>query len=192
MLKTGDSLLLANRDNSAAVIQAIKPSFDAFAESYRLASEKLLEETMGSKQSWDRTFQALPIVFLIRHYIELTLKALLAQSDKAFGTSRLESNLHHRLGDLWGETKQALNGMGINYDPGQVRIADELIAELAKFDPLSFSFRYPIDRKTGQPSLARVDCISLSNLNDVYSRFRDFLQGLLYEAYCQPAHDHGP
>lgn len=186
MLKMGDSLLRNQRDDSAAAVQAVKPTFDAFAEAYRLAAEKLLDESITSKHAWDRMFQSLPVVYLIRHYIELTLKAILSQSDQVLGTSRLTSNLHHRLDDLWSETKQAIVAMGINREPEQIAIADELIEELNRLDPLSFSFRYPLDKKTQQPSLTGVASISMSCLKDVHLRFRDFLQGLLDEAYQHP------
>lgn len=186
MLTTGDSFFKDSKDDSTAKITWVKSTFLAYVDAYHFATVNLLDQALNHSDSYDRTFQAIPIISLIRHSIELTLKTVLHRADEVFGTNEMQANLHHDIGRLWLATQQALTKMGITPDQNQMDIVTNVIAELHQRDPLSFSFRYPFDKSMKNPSLAGVSDISLANTKDVYLRLRDFLMNLVVEVYHQP------
>jgi hypothetical protein len=109
---------------------------------YKAAADLMVERAAGS--GYGRDTLVFPIVFNYRHFIELSLKYLIA----TYGRSvNVEPNWKsHDLAELWRTFKGVLKQYGDN-DPDQTNQAVEnIIAEFAKVDPQSFAYRYPVDR----------------------------------------------
>ena len=129
----------------------------SYASSYLEAADRL-ERTLHERSSDSLT---LPIVFLYRHYLELTLKDLVSMGNKKYGkpsTPDLEKKLkrvldRHRIDLLWQELKPLLLQI---YPPPEkseeIAAVEACVLEFSKVDESSMSFRYPMD-KNKQPIL---------------------------------------
>lgn len=129
-----------------------------YASAYREAANRLIQ-TLRGRSSDELT---LPIVFLYRHYVELTLKDLVSMGNKKYSKpstpdfeKRLESILNgHRIDLLWQELKPLLRQL---YPPseksGEIEVVEACLLEFSKVDESSMSFRYPVDKKHKQPIL---------------------------------------
>jgi hypothetical protein len=120
-----------------------------------------------------------PIVFLYRHYIELSLK------DIIFLCRRLKQEgsgfpQHHNLGTLWDEAKQLLSDHYGSDTPEEMKNLDGCIDDFATHDPNSFAFRYPWDKK-GNRTLQDLRHINLRNLFETMERVGSFLDCMIID-----------
>ncbi len=125
-----------------------------YADGYRRAADALVDRVEGEPP--DDIF-LLPIVFLYRHFVELTLKDLFL---------RLVSLCHigidpkrvttHKLIPLWEFVKAHLNCIREEmHDKEIVPALDKLIRELSDLDPDSMHFRYAVDKEFAEMVLPR-------------------------------------
>lgn len=132
-----------------------KGGFTSYSLAYLEAADRLVETLCG--HFFDNAL-TLPIVFLYRHYLELTLKELVIMGNERYNSSStpyLEKILKgHRIDFLWQELKPLLQKI---YLPPEKReeidAVGECIEEFSKVDESSMSFRYPVDKKNKQPIL---------------------------------------
>jgi hypothetical protein len=117
------------------------------------------------------------MVFLWRQYLELQLKSLIESARELYSgeiyPEGAEFPLHHDLQKLWCELRPALE----RYQPRspEVPAADGVIQQFSKFDPGSYSFRYPFSKK-GEDSLASVpELVNVECLHSVMLRLANFL-----------------
>lgn len=129
---------------------------------YKLAADLLVEQ--AEAEAWRRRKLVYPIIFCYRHYLELTLKALLQDHGSVGGLTASWS--HHRLEDLWRDYRTVLGAAGgeTPTDQGTDAVA-HCIAEFAKIDPTSDAFRYPTSRR-GQPFAIEIEILDLLALRD--------------------------
>lgn len=139
-----------------------KTELGIYALAYRNAADNLVE--VIKKRKWYSDIDACPIVFLYRHSIELYLKAIILwgsglvrlQSGEHISTNRLFAT--HRFRELLPAVRRIFKEAGWLGDAAmgkQFRTFGEiekLILEFEQIDPISFSFRYPIN-KSGNASL---------------------------------------
>jgi len=129
-------------------------------EGYKLAADLLVEQ--AGAEAWRRRKLVYPIVFCYRHFLELTLKAVLNQ----YGSmGNIASDWkHHRLEDLWSDFRKLLRNLDADYPEEQgTKAVEHCIAEFAKIDPISDTFRYETSRK-GQPFKTDHEMIDLWQL----------------------------
>ena len=126
--------------------------FFTYATAYKEAADRLVQ-TLHEYSSGTLT---LPIVFLYRHFVELTLKDLLEMGNKKYSnlsTHRFELLLKgHRIDLLWQELKPFLQHAYSAENNNEIEAVEACIVEFSKVDKDSFSFRYPVD-KHGNPTL---------------------------------------
>jgi hypothetical protein len=104
---------------------ATEASDEAVADAFISAAEELIEPAIRSGEAWRFTY---PILFLVRHAIEIYLKAILKPQ-----------KLNHQLGPMVAELKEKLRVAArrkLRED-----ITNDLEA-LARIDPTGTSFRY--------------------------------------------------
>ena len=139
--------------------------FGSYADSYQTGALTLIDSALSNKDL--RDYNIYPAVFLIRHYLELRLKELIQglnyckEQNKNFPT-------HHDLQNLWSDFKKAYSSIGENSNDQRFQIIDELIKEMTNVDPISMSFRYPVDKqgeKTQKP-----EYVNLTNLRETFVR----------------------
>lgn len=132
--------------------------FDIYARPYHDAARALARRVFRSRTA--RELDALPIVFLYRHALELSMKAVVLEGNrrldlfgKGLPTRELWTLLNgHRLTRLLPAIRQVFKKAGWQWyweDPtirtfGRVR---RLLRELETVDPESFSFRYPTNTR---------------------------------------------
>lgn len=128
---------------------------DAFHEAARLLAENLLQRPGYSD------LEALPIVFLYRHAVELYLKAivilggnLLVVNGEEIDSGELQRMMgSHRLTPLLPHVSRILAAVGMKWsvdEPPEFRSFDDLtqvLREIEEVDANSFAFRYPINRR---------------------------------------------
>lgn len=118
--------------------------FGSYADSYQTGALTLIDSALTNKDL--RDYNIYPAVFLIRHYLELRLKELIQglnyckSKNKNFPTT-------HDLQNLWTDFKKAYKEIGENVNNNSFQVIDRLIKEMTSVDPISMSFRYPVDKK---------------------------------------------
>ena len=161
----------ASGDDRIAVLDPNKGDpANAYRHGYFEAALALVRE--GNRVPTDTAIY--PIVFLFRHAVELSLKELIAglwnMERKAF--PKLKT---HDLATLWKLLRPELdqwlatNAGETMPDSSEV---DELIADLAAFDPDGVPFRYPTTPK-GQDCHPPLSTINLDTLAHWLSRAED-------------------
>lgn len=142
-------------------------------EGYKLAADLLVDQ--AEAEAWRRQKLVYPIIFCYRHFLELTLKAMLEE----YGSmGNIASNWsHHRLEDLWRDFRTLLRHLGADQPEEQgTEAVEQCIAEFAKIDPFSETFRYPTNRK-GQSFDVDDDVIDLLQLRDTMRAIENYFMG---------------
>lgn len=139
---------------------------------YKAAADLMVER--AARSGYDRDTLVFPIVFNYRHFIELSLKYLIATYGRSIN---VEPNWKsHDLAELWRTFKRVLKGHG-DHDPDRTNQAVEhIIAEFAKVDPQSFAYRYPVDRDGNLLELGQNE-LDLQSLADVMKGLDGYFTG---------------
>ena len=140
---------------------------------YKLAADLLVEQAEIEPSRKPKLVY--PIVFCYRHFLELTLKAMLAEYGSMGNMSRNWS--HHKLEYLWGDYRTLLRNLGSDHPEEKgTDVVEHCISEFAKIDPFSETFRYPISRK-GQPFDISHESIDLLQLRDTVQAIENYFMG---------------
>lgn len=135
-----------------------KGEFDAYAYSFQNAAHGLVERLRQQNGSY-RDPDACPIVFLYRQAIELYLKAILVwgegilrlQAQESFDFDKVVGT--HKLAALMPLVKRVFDACGwVKPQGGEPKYGtyaeiETAILEIDEVDPLSYAFRYPINKK---------------------------------------------
>lgn len=139
---------------------------------YKQGADLMVEK--ASKHRGDRDALVFPIVFNYRQFIELSLKFLIAQYGPDVGIQAIWNS--HDLGMLWKTLKRVLREYGQSDADQTDRVVAGVIAEFAKVDPYSFSYRYPVDTK-GNPIPLEHEQLDLAVLADVMTALDNYFSG---------------
>ena len=150
-------------------------SYSVYALAYYEAAQRLLQPILNSGNFAD--YDAYPILFLFRHYVELTLKEVVLLTERMAKMERIELSQFnfatHDLTTLLEASERNLEllkePLGLNDQPFDKQTKD-LILDLCSFDQKSEAFRYPVDKKgnlffpdhflVGLPEVAKnMECI---------------------------------
>lgn len=115
-----------------------------------------------------------PIIFCWRQYLELRMKELILSCRVLLRDEMGTEILHHRLKDIWAELRPLLEQVG-GAESESFDALDGVISEFIKYDPDSFAFRYPTDKKGGTTQADIPALINIKSLNDVMERVSNFL-----------------
>jgi len=144
-----------------------------YATAYKEAAENLVKEVVNSHRNLD-TF-VYPIVFLYRQYIELRLKEIIREGGKLLDEAG-EFPMTHHVHKLWPLAKRIVEKVFENEDGKQdFQFVEHVLAEFSKYDPESFSFRYPIDKKGNNPLLGLTH-INVRHLSETINRLAEILE----------------
>ncbi len=145
------------------------------ADGYREAADKLVDAVAA--ESFLQSTVVYPIIFLYRHFLELELKYVLETYGHHFdGEADWNS---HKLTDLWKKVrpiieKTAGNGTDAH---GSNDAVEACIKEMSAADPMSFSFRYPVE-KDGKPMVLTFETVDLINLRKTMKKISNYFSGL--------------
>lgn len=172
--KMGDRLFSEARPAKGAFLAAhSEDRLYRLTEGYKLAADLLVEQTEIDPSR--RPTLVYPIIFCYRHFLELTLKDMLEEYGVMGNVQRNWSD--HNLENLWGAYRKLLRNLGSDHPEEKGTDAVEhCIAEFAKIDPFSATFRYPFDRK-GQPFDFSHESINLLQLCDTVQAIENYFVG---------------
>lgn len=154
-------------------------------EGYKLGAEMMVERSRNDR--FDRAALVYPIIFNYRHFIELSLKYIIAIYGPSVG---VEANWKtHDLSILWTTFTEVLTG----YGHAELDVTDPavsvIVAEFAKVDPGSFSFRYPVDRCGKRIPISHEE-LDLEALADVICGLHAYFMGC--DGYLDSLQNAGP
>jgi len=133
-----------------------------YAVGYQEATHRLLNHAASGR---DQDTLIYPIMFSARQAIELQLKEAIRLADGILGREGPYPDKHpmweHKLRPLWEKARKRNARVEELFHPGafnaqHTRSFGKLVDELDQADPLSYAFRYPID-KTERPSFTNDD-----------------------------------
>lgn len=154
-------------------------------EGYKKAADLMVETAANDRFARDTL--VFPIIFNYRHFLELSLTCQLANFGPDVG---IDPNwTSHDLAKLWADFLAMLDHFGTD-DPDEVDpVLEAIILELAKIDPGSYSYRYPVDRKGNAVPVAYSD-LHLPTLADVMQGVAGYFKGC--DGYLSNLVDAGP
>lgn len=161
----------------------------AYISGYKLAGDILCEKVFQDRHIVDLVVY--PMVYNYRHYVELSLKAILH-----WGSGVLEQvvrpHTNHNLETLWAKVRPLVQSRWPEADALQLDAVENLILEIAGVDSKSTAFRYYVhddtpNKKTGlsprdealTEQTQSVTHINVRNLSEVMERLSVFLDGVL-------------
>ena len=111
--------------------------FYDLAESYKKSIKQLLYNEANFQEGIYSERDILPILFLFRHYLELTLKALILQKQATIP-------MHHKIKDLLSEINKV--NPSFKFTSESLGFIDWIISQ----DEDGYKFRYPVDTKMNE------------------------------------------
>lgn len=159
------------REN-ASVAPDARQRLALMTDGYKQAGDLMVRATEQDRHL--RDFLVFPIIFNYRQFLELSLKYQLATYGPNVG---IKPNWKtHHLEQLWLEFVPMLEAYGTS-DPDEADpIVGAIVAEFAKIDPGSYSYRYPVD-KGGNPIPVAYADLHLPTLADVMSAVANYFNG---------------
>lgn len=170
--KPGDLALTSHPDLSGAEIAKNPLARAVFMiDGYKEAANLLVEKAMDDR--FLRHQLVYPILFCYRHLIELWLKYVISEYGHI---AELPSNWKdHNLDVLWGIFRKIHLYAGEG-DIDALNAVEAVVAEFAKIDSGSFTFRYPMTRG-GELIEINMDNIDLWKLRDTMAGIDNFFSG---------------
>ena len=169
----GDELFSKEGDRRMNVCTSISANnLSVYSEGYKRAADIIIDSL--EDYYFEINFLFHPVLYLYRHHIELTLKSIigyaniLEECDNSFPRT-------HDLSILWMKARDKIKIIGDEIQEDDLKAVDDLIAQFADFDPLSTTFRYPIDSK-GEPSIKNHIILNLSHFKSVIEKLSAFLE----------------
>jgi hypothetical protein len=116
--------------------------------------------TKTALANWSGGQLALPLFFLCRHSMELSIKgAIVAYAESAGELPRIEG---HGLAQLWNELMRQIQAAGFETDDEWTVYCGKLVQHLHEVDPDGERFRYPTSRKGVAFDFTRVELKELA------------------------------
>ncbi|MDE2166568.1 MAG: hypothetical protein KGJ66_09560 [Alphaproteobacteria bacterium] len=166
--KNSDRLFRTNA--TVPLAQSLSERWYRLILGYKRAGDLLIKEAVENRL--DRRNLLYPIIFCYRHYLELTLKAML--DEHAGKVDFVCDRNHHDLKKLWTDFK-AMVERGGDVHPENFVAMDAIIAEFATIDPQAISFRYAA-KSTGAEIYLPDGGVDLINLHDVMNGMANWLE----------------
>lgn len=150
------------------------PRFYMMLIGYEEAANHLVDIALENRHR--REALIFPILFLYRHYIELQLKYFISTYGHHAGIQSEWKT--HNLTILWRRFKGIFVEFGGEIqDPDYAyKTVENIVAQFAKVDPGSFSYRYPRDTK-GNPVPIDQNNLDLETLKDVMGGLSSYFGG---------------
>lgn len=159
-------------DENANIVESPRTRLVFMMEGYRRAADLMIDR--ANEDPVDRAYLVCPIIFNYRQFLELSLKYMLVTYGRPVGVKPNWNS--HDLEILWREFALLLEGYGTP-DPDQADpIVADVVAQFAKIDPASYSYRYPVDRK-GQPVPLSLSDLHLPTLKTVMEAVANYFTG---------------
>jgi hypothetical protein len=158
-------------DNAVVTVES-QQRLVLMMEGYREAGDIMVRASERDRHL--RDMLVFPIIFNYRQFLELSLKYQLSTHGHSVGTQPNWQT--HDLDTLWISFVDMLGKYGTS-DPDEADpILGEIVAEFAKIDPQSYSYRYPVDKR-GRPIPVAYADLHLPSLADVMEAVANYFTG---------------
>ena len=158
---------------TGVLLGSSQPNWYTFASGYKLAAD-LLAAPLGER-GVVAEHVCLPILFLYRHFVELSLKALLLDLGELIDHVEPASP-KHPLRPLWERFVTRLQATGVARPDSWLDQIGSWVLELDGLDSRSFTFRYPVDT-AGKAMLAGGQLIDIGHVAGVMSEIAGIFIG---------------
>ena len=163
---SGQELFVQGDDrNNMSMLGWAPFPMDLYASGYKEAADVLVRALVAREASLDSVVY--PLVFMYRQGLELQLELMLKEA-RHLAEEPAASDTDHKLMPLWRELRQLVEQLDPRPGDKELPAIEEFIRKLDGVDPLSFSFRYPTDKKGGGtlPNLRHVNVRHLAEIMD--------------------------
>ena len=178
MAKLRESIFDSNpswRDNAF-----VEPDWLAYMLGYREAADIIVDQA----QEFGVDLVVYPVMFLYRHYLEISLKYIFIVLRRYFEDSS-DLPVHHKLDVLWNDVRSLMEREWNSTDYKDYYDAIEArITEFHIVDEGSYSFRYPVTKNDTSslvnlphPTGAGSPSINLMQVKEVIHEIAAFLEG---------------
>jgi hypothetical protein len=151
------------------------PAADARIKGFRRAAE-ILAVAMLTGTNEDRDTVAFPWLNSWRHYIELQIKQLIAQSRRVLDQPAQRRG-GHNIEQLWSELLPLIRAAHPGDSKDELKVVGRLVKQLAALDPDNQEFRYS-ERTDGTPTLADVHTIDIAEFHQAMVGLASFLEAV--------------
>lgn len=155
-----------------------------YAGGYYDAASLIWAQTMEDGRP---DFLMYPMLFCYRHFLELSLKAILIAYVPGEKTTGIPGVKKHRILELWKMVRKltvaASKEAGESGESEDLVRVDEVVEAFEKLDPDSYTFRYPVDQQH-LPVLDGIKMINTQHLGPIMEDVHTTLSGItdfLYE-----------
>ncbi len=170
-LESGDELFKSTgHPLELAWIHKSFQEFGSYASAYQIAAMRLIDSALDENLR-ERDFLVYPIIFLMRHCLELRLKELVQGLNYCIEGDR-QFTPRHEVDKLWEEFKEKYRLIGEDIDEEQTKVLDKLIREFHDFDRKSMEFRYPVDKSGNR--FNKPEMINLAKLRETFGKMAYF------------------
>jgi hypothetical protein len=174
-----------NKDFNALLNPSFGDQEYQYLQGYRSAYRTLIQQVL--KNPSDQDFLALPILFLARHHLELTLKYLLLRASHYLGrglSAAAKDNLKtsHNLSRLWADLKPLLREVFQAYGSKQeaeIAGVESYIRQITEIDPTAQAFRYNTLRGDVPSISPDAEVINLPHFGSRLERLSNYLLGTI-------------
>jgi hypothetical protein len=120
------------------------------------------------------------LIFLYRHFVELTLKPIARAIERLSGQPIPEvagkrADSKHSILDLWLYIDRTIKYLGCEIDKQTIDLLAQLVREISRLDPDSMHTRYAHNQKGATMDIP-VDSLDIENLKDVMVKMRNGLE----------------
>ena len=140
---------------------------------FRRAAEILHAAMLAGQSVRDLDTVIFPYAACWRHFLEVQLKALLAEL-RALSDLPVEGRHHHRIDQLWLETRKLMIEQFPSDRADFVQVG-KVISQLARMDPDGQAFRYAVERD-GRETLSEVEHINLVAFQEAMVGVANYLE----------------
>ena len=173
--KTGDQLVSEHGNlRFSARISDVGALFP-YIEGYRRARDAIWSRVEENPRLAGIGYLVFPMVFLYRHFIELSIKHVIALGRCLEGDA-FEFPTHHKLKVLWTEARALIERIASGESTDDLDAMGVMIEQFDKIDRESFAFRYPAT-KDGKPSIVLIQDLNLEVFHSGIEKMASFFEG---------------
>lgn len=172
--KKGDELFGPNGPRNMDINIPSGTAIYPHIEGYKQAADQIFKRIGDEDRFLGKGFLVLPMVFLYRHFVELSLKDIIALGNYLENDESTYPT-NHKLGELWKLARELLVGIGQGCTDEDLDAMEALIGQLDSIDPGSLAFRYPVT-KDWRPSLLNT-AFNLEQFREGIEKMTSFFEG---------------
>lgn len=157
-----------------------------YAEGFKRIADMAVDEVRQA--STNRHALVYPIVSNYRHYIELRLKEVIKDGNKALDEAErltddqmktlFQGKEGHNLMTPWEHYYRVVTKICPDDPKKTIEDAKKRIAQFAQVDPFGMAGRYPMDTKGKRSFSGHVDTIGIENLHTCIGEIAELLDGM--------------